>query len=237
MDDPGVFTRIWTGVVTYLAGKSEWPEVICAEIGRTLGLPVPEVVLVELDAAIGQNEPDEEIQDLLRKSVGLNFGIDYLPGALGFDGAAARAFDPVLAARVIWFDAFVTNIDRTAKNPNILMWHREPWLIDHGAALYFQYDWDGSVAKSANPFPQVRDHVLLQAASSIADVDGAARASLKDDLLGGILAMVPQDWLEADGPTMAADASRAAYVAYLGTRRDASQNFVEEAEGARTGRV
>ncbi len=234
-DDDGLYVLKFTGAGQ--GPKALVAEVIAGEIGRAVGLPIPELVLIDLDAAIGQNEPDEEIQDLLRRSAGLNLGVDFLPGSLGFDVAAARAFDPVQAARVVWFDAFVTNIDRTAKNPNILMWHRQPWLIDHGAALYFQHDWDGSITKSAAPFAQVRDHVLLPVASSIAAADAASRTALADGVLAEAVAMVPEEWLREAGALFNPEALRAAYVSYLQARLDSSAVFVKEADRARMGGV
>src|SRR5213596_940751 len=148
-------------------------ELIAGEIGRALGLNVPELVLVEVDAALGRNEPDEEIRDLLRASVGLNLALDYLPGSTMFDPAARDTADARLASQVVWFDAFVTNVDRTARNPNIIYWHKTLYLIDHGAALYFHHDWENAAEQFAgSAFPAIRDHVLLPWAQAIEEVSG-----------------------------------------------------------------
>src|SRR5437867_6333022 len=147
-------------------------EIIAGELGRRLGLNVPELVLMEVDAALGRNEPDEEIRDLLRASVGLNLAMDFLPGSVMFDPAAGDFAAPDLASAAVWFDAFVTNVDRTARNPNLLCWHKSLYLIDHGAALYFHHNWTTIEQMVASPFPAIRHHVLLPWASEI-EVAGA----------------------------------------------------------------
>src|SRR5438552_9973023 len=142
-------------------------ELIAGEIGRGLGLNIPEIVFVEVDPALGRNEPDEEIRDLLRASVGLNLALDFLPGSTMFDPAARDSVDPQLASEIVWFDAFVTNVDRTAKNPNMLYWHKKLYLIDHGAALYFHHDWESAEKFVESPFSAIRAHVLLPWADAI----------------------------------------------------------------------
>ena len=207
-------------------------ELVAGEIGRALGLPVPEIVLAELDPALARSEPDHEIQALLQASAGLNLAIDFLPGSLGFDPLASPRPDPALASSVVWFDAYVTNVDRTPRNPNILVWHRRLYLIDHGAALYYHHRATDYLARSRDPFALVKDHVLLCQASQLASADGELRPRLAAELLREILAAVPDAWLGGDGAADA-EARRAAYVAYLVARLGASQVFVEEAERAR----
>src|SRR5580700_3259496 len=153
-------------------------EIIAGEIGRALGLNIPELVLMEVDAALGRNEPDEEIRDLLQASVGLNLALDFLPGSAMFDLAAGDTAGPDLASTAVWFDAFVTNVDRTARNPNLLCWHKSLYFIDHGAALYFHHNWKDPAASAQSRFPAIREHVLLPRADSIEAVDAALRARL-----------------------------------------------------------
>jgi len=212
-------------------------ELVSGEIARLLGLRVPEIVFVELDERMAKTEPDPEIQDLLRKSTGLNLALDYLPGSVTFDPlverAAAVASQPRLASSVVWFDAFVTNVDRTAKNTNLLLWHRELWLIDHGATLIFHHDMNGSAERAKSPFAHVKDHVLLQWASELREVDEALTPLLTADALHGVMQHVPDAWL--------ADATRDAYVDYFLRRLEGPRAWVdkavEEAARARTARV
>ena len=194
-------------------------EIIAGEIGRALGLRVPELVLVDLDAAIGRNEPDYEIRELLNASAGVNLALDFLPGSVMFDPAAGDKPAPDIASAAVWFDAFVTNIDRTARNPNLLLWHKALYFIDHGAALYFHHDWKDTAQMARSRFPAIRDHVLLPWASRISEADRDARARLDRATLERVLAMVPEDWLAAP----AAD-----YVEYF-LRRLESGEFIEEA--------
>jgi len=164
-DDDGMYVLKFRG-----AGQGQKvlvAELICGELGRALGLPVPELVFVELNAALGRNEPDFEIKALIEASVGLNLALDYLPGAFGFDPLQATQVDPALAARIVWFDALLTNVDRTPRNPNLLLWHRQLWLIDHGAALYVHHTWTDYQRRARMPFAAIKDHVLLPAAGDI----------------------------------------------------------------------
>lgn len=207
-------------------------ELLAGEIGRALGLPVPEIVFVELDAALGRAEPDYEIRSLLNASVGLNLALDYLPGSLAFDPVAARAVDPPLASQIVWFDAYITNPDRTARNTNILVWHRKLWLIDHGAALYFHHAPGDVLPRALTPFAPIREHVLLPYASELAAADAELRARLEPATLASIVETVPDLWLGED-PV----AERAMYLAYLTARLEASSIFVEEAQRARAERV
>jgi hypothetical protein len=206
-------------------------ELIAAEIGRALGLKVPDVVLMEVDAALGRNEPDPEIRQLLKSSVGLNLGVDYLPGSVSFDPAAGDAVDPDLASAIVWFDAFLTNVDRTPRNPNLLWWHKVLYLIDHGAGLYFHHNWQSLESMVESRFAAVRDHVLLPWASRLEEADRRLRPLLGEALFARIVAEIPEPWLPVDTDVTAAD-RRAGYVRFL-TRRLATAPFVEEAVGAR----
>lgn len=195
-DDDGLYVLKFRG-----AGQGPLAlvaELVSGEIGRSLGLPIPEIVLVEVDEALGRNEPDAEIRHLLLASTGLNLALDYLPGSVMFDPAARPKVDPDLASRIVWFDAFTTNVDRTARNPNLLWWHKQLYLIDHGASLYFHHDWRDIDRKSVAPFPMVKDHVLLPWATRLEDADMVLRARLNRDLFEGILEQAPELWLPAD---------------------------------------
>jgi hypothetical protein len=205
-------------------------EVVAGEVGRALGLPVPELVLVELDPEIGRAEPDPEIQHLLRGSPGVNLGMDFLPGALAFGPEANAEPPPELAADVVWFDALVTNVDRTPRNPNLLLWHGRLWLIDHGAALYAHHGSADPAEQAERPFAAIRDHVLLPAAGSIAEADGRLSARVDAGRLEAIVAEVPDLWLEGDPA-----GRRHAHVDYLLRRLAPPRPFAEEAERARAG--
>jgi HipA-like kinase len=200
-------------------------ELIAGELGRALGLPVPELALVDLDPALAVAEPDPEIQDLLQASAGLNLGVDFLPGALPFSPAAGPAPEPELAARIVWFDALVTNVDRTARNPNLLLWHGRLWLIDHGAALFFHHAAEPSPGHERTPFPQIGEHVLLPYAGSIAGADAELAPRVAEPLLEEIVAAIPPDWLENENPGV--------YVEYLLGRLAEPREFVATAEAAR----
>jgi HipA-like protein len=202
-------------------------ELVAGEIGRALGLAVPELVFADVDAALGRNDPDAEIRHLLKASVGLNLALDYLPGSTMFDRAAGDVASADVASMAVWFDAFVQNVDRTARNPNLLMWHRKLYLIDHGAALYFHHNWETAEKKAESPFAESQHHVLLPWASTIGAAAAAAKAWLNAEVLRSILELVPAEWLVADG--VDAEQRREAYVAYLTRRLTASVSFEEEA--------
>lgn len=221
-------------VVAKFRGAGQGPaalvaEVIAGQLARAVGLDVPEVVLLELDEGLARTERDQEIGDLLRASAGTNVALGYLAGAVMFDAAAADAIDPELAARIVLFDAFVTNVDRTAKNPNLLWWQGRLWLIDHGAALYWHHGWDGTLDDPARAFPLVRSHVLLPWAEELRRVAADVLGALGDEVLESALAAVPDDLL-AGAP---AAERRRAYVEFLRARRDAPDAFIEEAVRAR----
>ena len=207
-------------------------ELVAGEIGRALGLAVPELVLMEVDAALGRNEADPEIRDLLRASVGLNLGLDYLPGAATFDPAADRV-EADLASRTVWFDAFVTNVDRTPRNPNLLWWHKALYLIDHGAALYFHHNWQSLEAMAGSRFPAVRDHVLLPWASRLEEADRELRPWLDETVFAQVVEQVPEDWLLPEPGVSTPDDRRAGYVSFLTRRLAAASSFLEEAVNAR----
>jgi hypothetical protein len=218
-DDDGLYVVKFRGAGQ--GPKALVAEVVAGELARALGLPVPELVFVELDVSLGNAEPDPEIQDLIAASGGLNVGLDFLPGALAFDEAAAARLDPDLAAEVVWLDALVMNVDRTPRNPNLLVWHGRLWLIDHGAALYTQHG-DDFAASAGRRFPAIRDHVLLPRAGSIAGADErlAARAA---EAVEGVVGLVPAAWIGDAAP----------YREWLGARLAGPRAWVEEAEGVR----
>jgi hypothetical protein len=206
-------------------------ELVGGELARRLGLPVPDIVFAELDAELARTEPDPEIHALIFESAGLNLALDYLPGSVTYDPLVAT-IDAELASRIVWFDAFVSNVDRTPRNTNLLLWHRQPWLIDHGATLYFHHSpgWEADAARATAPFPLIRQHVLLPRASMIAAVDGPCAAALDQPTIEAIVGSIPESWL--DGPLPPATV-REAYVRYLTTRLAAPRAFAEEADRAR----
>jgi len=207
-------------------------ELIAGELGRALGLLVPEIVLVELDPALAPAEPDSEIQELLARSPGLNLGLDFLPGALAY--RPMTEVDPDLAASIVWFDGLITNVDRTVRNVNLLMWGKRLWLIDHGAALYIHFTWQDAGRHARRSFPRIADHVLLPHASSIAAADERLAPLVTRELLERISALVPDAWLRDGAGEMAGPADhRRAYVDYLLARLEAPRPFVAEADLAR----
>ena len=229
-DDQGMY-------VLKFRGAGQGPKALVAEaiaggLAQALALPMPEIVLMDLDTELARTEGDPEIQDLIRASAGLNLAMDYLPGAINFDPVAEQP-DAELASRIVWFDAFTSNVDRTARNPNMLVWHGKLYLIDHGAALYFHHGWDGDTAQAGKPFALVRDHVLLRWADRIAAVDADLAARLPDEVIANVVAQVPDEWL--GGPDAFGDPAtqRAAYVDYLCRRLAAREGFVQEAVRAR----
>ena len=218
-DDDGLYVLKFRGAGQ--GPKALVAEVVAGEIARALGLRVPEIVLVELDADMARTEPDPEIQELIRASAGLNVGLDYLPGSVMFDPVAGKP-DAATASAIVWLDAYVTNIDRTPKNVNLLTWHRDLWLIDHGAALYFHHAGGEWAARTQDRFPQVKHHVLLPFASALAEADARLAARLPEPTLRAIVDLVPQPWLEGG-------LGREDYVQYLARRLRSPRGFVEEA--------
>jgi hypothetical protein len=219
-DDDGLYVCKFRGAGQGV--KALVAEVIGGELGRALGLLVPELVGVEVDVALGAAEPDPEIQDLITGSAGINIGLDFLPGALPYTPAAGAQPGPELAAEVVWLDALLSNVDRTPRNPNLLVWHERMWLIDHGAALYFQHrGWDPAT-DARRPFAGIADHVLLPSAASIAEADERLAARLGPDVVRAAVEAVPSDWLDAES-----------YLDYLTRRLTSPRAFAAEAEHAR----
>ncbi|MFL5271837.1 MAG: HipA family kinase [Anaeromyxobacteraceae bacterium] len=234
-DDSGLYVVKFRGAGQ--GRKALVAELVAGELARAAGLRVPELVRVEVDAALGRNEPDPEIRELLRASAGMNLGLDYLPGSITFDPVAAPPPLPEEASAVVWFDAFVMNVDRTPRNPNLLVWHRQLWLIDHGAALYFHHAWDGADERSGSPFPAVKDHVLLPWATQLAGAGAKLGSVLTPGAFARAVAEVPDGWLEGEPRFASAAEHRAAYVRWLERRLEAAPLFVEEAERARAALV
>lgn len=211
-------------------------ELIGGEVARTLGFKVPEIVFAEVDAAFGRTEPDEEIQDLLQFSEGLNLALHYLSGAITYDPVVTK-IDPLLASQIVWLDSYITNVDRTARNTNMLMWYKELWLIDHGASLYFHHSWDNWEAQAKRPFQAIKDHVLLPWASQLEEVDVAFRSLLTAEKLEAIVASIPEDWLLKDRTPEEALEARKVYKQFLTLRLNASETFVKEAQHARQANI
>ncbi|HZE83434.1 MAG TPA: HipA family kinase [Puia sp.] len=212
--------------------KSLIAELIGGEIARAVRLKVPEIVFACLDEAFGRTEPDEEIQDLLRASVGLNLALHYLSGAITFD-PTVTSLDPILASQIVWLDALLTNVDRTARNTNMLFWNKELWLIDHGASLYFHHSWQNWEEQARSPFALIKDHVLLPRASGLDRVDAAFRSVLGKEAIDHIVDLIPDEWLMVDAPFTSPDEHRQAYTRFLTTRIANSEIFVKEAQHAR----
>jgi len=206
-------------------------ELIGGEIARILGLRVPEIVFANVDPAFGRTEPDEEIQDLLKFSEGLNLALHYLSGAINFD-AVVNKIDPLSASQIVWFDSLLMNVDRTVRNTNLLMWQKELWLIDHGASLYFHHTWSNWKEQSLKPFVQIKDHVLLQWASEIEKVDENFRSQLTEEKIVSIVNLIPNEWLINESAPDAEE-NRKVYKQFLLNRIFHSHIFVKEAQHAR----
>ncbi|MEA9412203.1 HipA family kinase [Flavobacterium sp. PL02] len=207
-------------------------ELIGGEIANVLKLQIPELVFANLDEAFGRSEGDEEIQDLLQGSQGLNLALHFLSGAITFD-PVVTVVDPKLASQIVWLDAFITNVDRTFRNTNMLIWHKELWLIDHGACLYFHHSWNNWEQHAKSPFALIKDHVLLPQASLIKEVDSEYKAVLTPELLHEIVALIPDEWLNWEDTDETPEALRNVYLQFLQTRLNHSEIFVKEAENAR----
>ena len=238
-DDDGLYVVKFRGAAQ--GPKALVAELVAGEIGRTLGLPVPEIVFIEVDPALANAEPHMEIQELMRASGGLNVALDFLPGALPFDARLAGLgrlpeVTGALASEIVWFDAFVTNVDRTPRNPNMLLWHKRLWLIDHGASLYFHHTWNDYLARAQSGFAQVKDHVLLPFADDLAGADARLSARLTEETLAAVVAAIPDGWLDVTPPFASREEQRAAYLAYFAERLRAPHRFVEEALDARAQR-
>ena len=235
-DDDGLYVLKFRGAGQ--GAKALIAELVSGEIGRALGLPVPEIVFAELDPDLSRTEPDPEIHALIHDSAGLNLALDYLPGSVSFDPVVHR-IAPELAARIVWFDAYVTNVDRTARNTNMLIWHRKPWLIDHGATLYFHHSpgWESEPQRARSTFAQIKDHVVLRARAPLPTgqthltLDEACAGMLTSDVISGILSIVPDAWLTSEALGMSPSDVRQAYGRYLVDRLLPPRAFAEEAFG------
>jgi hypothetical protein len=233
-DDEGTYVLKFRGAGQ--GPKALIAELIGGELARTAGLAVPEIVLIELDPELARTEPDAEIQDLIRASAGLNLALDFLPGAVTFE-LLAHPPSGELASAIVWLDAFITNVDRTARNTNMLCWHRRLWLIDHGAALYFHHDWDGYLERSRRPFPLIKDHVLLGLADRLGQVDAQLGQRFTPAVIEGIVDLVPDSWLAGEPAFASMAEHRAGYVNYLVNRLRSPRAFALEAVGAQHAHV
>ena len=237
-DDDGMYVLKFRGAGQ--GPKALIAELVAGELARAVGLPVPEIVFVELDAELARTEPDPEIQDLIRASAGLNLALDYLPGSVMFDPVAEK-LNTDLASNIVWFDAFVTNVDRTPRNTNMLMWHRRLWLIDHGAALYFHHTWTNYMERSRDAFAMIKDHVLLPSTSlnDLRDADSKMTERITPAIIRGTVNLIPDVWLstepQASGlPFPGRAEAREGYIEYLLSRLAAPRGFLEEAIRARS---
>jgi hypothetical protein len=230
-DDDGLYVLKFRGAGQ--GPKALIAELVVGELGRSLGLPVPEIVFVELDPTLARTEPDPEIQDLIRASAGLNLALDYLPGSITFDPLVDKP-DLELASSVVWFDAFVTNVDRTPRNTNLLIWHKRLWLIDHGAALYFHHSWANYLERSRQPFLKIKEHVLLPFAENLYEADARLSALVTPEAVQAILSLIPDQWLLPDKEFADVNEQRTAYADYFMARLRAPRDFVKEAADARS---
>ena len=225
-DDDGMYVLKFRGAGQ--GAKALIAELIAGELARAAGLLVPELVFINVDPEIAKTEPDPEIQDLIRASGGLNLGLDYLPGSVMFNPVADKP-DAELASRIVWLDAFVINVDRTARNANMLMWHRRLWLIDHGAALYFHHSWTDMDRRCKDPFALIKEHILLPFANTLETADQSLTAAMTPDVIKQVVELVPEEWLQDDTRFTTTAEHRQAYLEYLTRRLEAPRHFVEEA--------
>ena len=212
--------------------KSLIAELISGQIARALGLKVPEIVFANLDSAFGRTEPDEEIQDLLKASTGLNLALHYLSGAITFDPVLSKV-TPRLASEIVWLDSFIANVDRTVRNTNMLIWYKELWLIDHGASLFYQHSWETFEQKALQPFTQIKDHVLLSQASMLDEVNATFKKILTTEIIASIVSLVPDVWLNDGESSEPQNEKRETYQHFLEKRLSASDIFVNQAKHAR----
>ncbi|WP_440225187.1 HipA family kinase [Dokdonella sp. MW10] len=231
-DDDGLYVLKFRGAGQ--GPKALIAELVAGELARDAGLPMPRLAFIDLDPELARTEPDPEIQDLIRASAGLNLGLDYLPGAVTFDPVAWQP-DAELASRIVWFDAYVTNVDRSARNTNLMVWHRRLWLIDHGAALYFHHAWGDHAERARRAFAPIRDHVLLPFASRIAKIDADMAARITPERIRAHVEAIPEAWLCDDAAFVSPRAHREAYVDYLVRRLEAPRDFATEAARAHAG--
>ncbi|MDT0685955.1 HipA family kinase [Autumnicola psychrophila] len=207
-------------------------ELLGGEIARALGFKVPELVFANLHEAFGRTEGDEEIQDLLKASQGLNLALHFLSGAINFDPVVTKV-DPLLASKIVWMDAFITNVDRSYRNTNMLIWHKELWLIDHGASFYFHHSWTNMEKGAKTPFNLIKDHVLLPQASRLQEVDKECRAIFTEEKIRSIVNLIPAEWLEWEGAEESPEEIKEVYFQFLKIRLENSEIFIKEAQNAR----
>ncbi|GAA0260956.1 aminotransferase class I and II [Saccharothrix mutabilis subsp. mutabilis] len=230
-DDLGMYVLKFRGAGQGV--KALVAEIVVGELARRLGFRVPEIVLVELDPELGRAEPDQEVQELLKASGGLNLGLDYLPGSFDYNPVVREPATDT-ATRLLWLDALTLNVDRSWRNPNTLLWHRELWLIDHGASLYFHHSWRPDRFPAASYRFDAADHLMLPFAGPLADVDAELSERITPDLLGEVLALVPDEWLAQD--EVFGLAGRDAYARFF-TARLTQRDWVADLEAARAARV
>jgi hypothetical protein len=230
-DDDGLYVLKFRGAGQ--GPKALIAELIAGELTRAVGLQVPEIVFVELKAELARTEGDPEIRELIQRSAGLNLALDYLPGSVMFNPVADN-IDETLASSIVWFDAFISNIDRTIRNTNMLLWHRRLYLIDHGASLYFHHKWNDYLEKSKDPFPFIKDHALLKYASFLEKADKELSVKIKTELIQDIISNIPESWLEADSHSASIIKIKDAYIEYLINRIEQPHYFLEEAVRARS---
>ena len=226
-DDEGMYVVKFRGAGQ--APRALVAELVAGEIGRALGLAIPEIVFIEVDPALGRNEPEAEIRRLLKASAGLNLALDYLPGSTAFDPAARDAVSPQEASLAVWFDAFTQNVDRTPRNANLLVWHRKLYCIDHGAALYFHHNWATMAQKVESPFAEIGQHILLPWAREIEEAAAIAHGKLSQALFDAILTQVPDAWLQSEADEPEPAGKRAIYADFFVKRLAASKIFEKEA--------
>jgi hypothetical protein len=229
-DDDGLYVLKFRGAGQ--GSRALIAELLAGEIARLIRLPIPEIVFIELPVELARTEPDSEIQSLIRSSGGLNIGLDYLPASVTFDPLVYTP-DAALASAIVWFDAFVCNVDRTARNVNMLMWHRRLWLIDHGAALYFHHAWDSNDRHATTPFALIKDHVLLKYASQLAEVDSRMTSLITAEKIEDLVGLIPESWLPEDSGFSGAAGQRRAYIDFFTARLNSSDIFLQEAIRAR----
>jgi hypothetical protein len=230
-DDDGLYVLKFRGAGQ--GPKALIAELVAGEIARALQLPVPEIVFIELNPVLGRSEPDFEVQALIKASPGLNLALDFLPGSVAFDSMDAQGLEPMLASSILWFDAYVSNVDRTPRNTNMLWWHKRLMLIDHGASLYFHHTGNDYTKYSRTPFTPIKDHILLRSASQLLEADALLKDRLTPAIITDIINAIPGTWLKGDTLYPDEAAHRAAYIAYLLDRLQATHIFVEEALHAR----
>lgn len=208
--------------------KSLIAELIGGEIARRAGLKVPELVFLDVNEDFGRTEPDQEIQDLLKASLGTNIGLHFLSGAFAWDAASNRT-DPMTASRIVWVDAILTNVDRTSRNTNMLLWNHELWLIDHGSSLYFHHSWTDWQKAALSPFPYIKDHALLRQATRLVEADKELRTLITPEFIDELVDTIPTEWLEKASAIVSAGEQREVYRKFLKSRLENSKIFVDHA--------